>query len=398
VDLTIRGDDINRLYEIAGAILPRLSKVPGVLFVNPSFKLGNWELRPTVDRKRAADAGLTAADIGYTVLALVNGVKVADFRETSGKELDLTLRGSEAYRQHIERLGDIPLWTPRGGTVTLNHIAALRPEAGFNVIEHTEQQRSVRLECAVQADVAIGEIIDRVQTEMLEPLRADGTIPPEYIVDLRGTARDLAQMWSAIRGSLLLALVITYLLMVALFESFVHPFVIMLSVPLATAGGYAMLYLAMGWNLLMGLPPPLLDVVAMLGFIILIGIIVNNAILVVAQALNFMREEKMPMREAVVASVDSRLRPIFMTTLTTILGMVPLVFRPGPGSELYQGLGAIIIGGLAVSTVFTLILTPTMFSFAYDFSERGRAFLVRVGFLVPRDADDQEASEGREDV
>jgi HAE1 family hydrophobic/amphiphilic exporter-1 len=167
---------------------------------------------------------------------------------------------------------------------------------------------------------------------------------------------------------------------------------------LATAGGYAMLYLAMGWNLLMGLPPPLLDVVAMLGFIILIGIIVNNAILVVAQALNFMREEKMPMREAVVASVDSRIRPIFMSTLTTILGMVPLVFRPGPGSELYQGLGAIIVGGLAVSTVFTLILTPTMFSFAYDFSERGRAFLVRVGLLVPRDADDREASEGREDV
>ena len=398
VDLTIRGDDINRLYEITGALLPRLSKVPGIIFVNPSFKLGNWELRPTVDRKRAADVGLTAADVGYTVLALVSGVKVADFRETSGKELDLTLRGSEAYRRHIERLGDVPLWTPRGGTVTLNHIAALRPEAGFNVIEHTEQQRSVKLECAVQADVAIGEIIDRVQTEMLEPLRADGTIPPEYLVDLRGTARDLAQMWAAIRWSLLLALVITYLLMVALFESFVHPFVIMLSVPLATAGGYAMLYLTMGWNLLMGLPPPLLDVVAMLGFIILIGIIVNNAILVVAQALNFMREEKLPMREAVVASVDSRIRPIFMSTLTTILGMVPLVFRPGPGSELYQGLGAIIVGGLGVSTVFTLILTPTMFSFAYDFSERGRAFLVRVGLLVPRDADDREASEGREDV
>jgi len=130
-------------------------------------------------------------------------------------------------------------------------------------------------------------------------------------------------------------------------------------------------------------PPPMLDVVTMLGFIILIGIVTNNAILVVAQAQNFMRNEKLPLNEAVVASVDSRIRPIFMSTLTSILGMLPLVFRPGPGSELYQGLGAVIIGGLAVSTVFTLILTPVLFTFGFSLSEGWHAMLRRLHILAP---------------
>jgi len=209
-------------------------------------------------------------------------------------------------------------------------------------------------------------------------------------VELRGTARDLARMWGALEWSFILAMIITYLLMAALFESFSHPLVIILSVPLAVVGGYAMLFVAMGWNLLLGQAPPLLDVVTMLGFIILIGIIVNNAILVVAQALNFMRNEKLPMVEAVVASVDSRIRPIFMTTLTTVFGMLPLILRPGPGSELYQGLGSVVVGGLAVSTVFTLILTPVLFSFGYGLTERLRGAAMRLGLTV-RSADDDPA-------
>jgi HAE1 family hydrophobic/amphiphilic exporter-1 len=384
ISVTVRGDDIGRLYKIADGMKDRLQGTRGIMFVNPSYKLGNWELRPTPDRKRAADVGLTAADVGFVVGATVNGMKVADFREEGGKEIDLTIRGKPEYRQHIERLQDVPIWTPRGGTVSLGQVAPVLPAAGFSVIEHTEQQRSVKLDCSVMPDAAIGEVIEHIRTQVIEPLRTEGLIPNDYVVDMRGTARDLAMMWNALKWSFLLAMVITYLLMAALFESFTHPFVIILSVPLAIAGGYAMLYLVMFWNILvMGLPPPQLDVVTMLGFIILIGIIVNNAILVVAQALNFMRNERLPLREAVVKSVDSRLRPIFMSTMTTILGTLPLVFRPGPGSELYQGLGAVIVGGLAVSTVFTLVLTPVLFTFGYAFTEWWHALLIRLHVLVP---------------
>lgn len=383
VDITLRGDDIDRLYKIAAAVQPRLNAIEGVIFINPSFKLGNWELRPTVDRKRAADVGMSAADVGYSVLSFVNGVKVADFREETGKEIDLTLRGSARYREHIESLADVPLWTPRGGTVSLGQVAPLKPAAGYNIIEHTEQQRSVKLSTALQGDVPIGAVLEHVRTEIFEPLRADGTIPPEYVVDIRGTARDLDRMWGALQWSLLFALIITYLLMVAVFESFIHPFVIMLTVPLGLAGGYGMLYLVMFWNLFVtDQPPPMLDVVTMLGFVILIGTVVNNAILVVAQALNFMQIDKMPPQQAIVASVESRIRPIFMSTLTSILGMLPLVFRPGPGSELYQGLGAVVVGGLLVSTIFTLILTPVVFSFTYRLTDWAHALAVRSGLIV----------------
>jgi len=382
VKVTVRGDDIDRLYTVAGALKPGLAAIPEILFINPSFKLGSWELRPTIDRKRAAQAGLTASDVGFAIGSIINGVKVGDFREESGNEIDLTLRGDPRYRRHIELLQDVPLWTPRGRAVPLGELAPVMPAAGFNIIEHTEQQRSVRLDCTIQPDAPLGEVLDRIREDIVEPLRADGTIPKDYVVDLRGTARDLARMWKALRWSLLLALVITYLLMAALFESFWHPFVIILSVPLAIVGGYGMLYLVMFWNLAWGQPPPLLDVLTMLGFVILIGIVVNNAILVVAQALNFHRRDGLEIKEAIRASVHSRVRPIFMSTLTSVLAMSPLVLRPGPGSELYQGLGAVVVGGLLISTVFTLILTPIVFSFGFRAAEYLRQVAVRIGLVV----------------
>ena len=390
ISLVVRGDDINRLYHIAGAVMGGLAGQEGITYILPSFKLGNWELRPTVDRKRAADAGLTARDVGYTIGAIVSGFKVADFREESGNELDLTLRGAPEYREHIEQLGALPVWTPRGRPVPLGELAPVEPAAGFNVIEHTEQQRSVELTLVLQQDAAMGAVIEHIKGDVLEPLKADGTIPANYIVDLRGTAADLARMLAALKWSLVLALVITYLLMAALFESFAHPLVIMVSVPLAIVGGYTMLWAITIYNMLRGVAPPQLDVVTMLGFVILIGIVVNNAILVVHQALNFMREEKLDLRRAIVASVESRIRPIFMSTLTSIFGMLTLVLRPGPGSELYQGLGSVVVGGLAVSTVFTLILTPILFSFGYGLTERLRGVAMRLGLIV-RSGDEEPA-------
>jgi len=391
VSVTLRGDNIDELYRIAGVMKPMLAETPGVMFILPSYKLGNWELRPVLDRKRAADVGMTASEVGFLAASLVNGVKVADYRQVNGREIDLTLRADPKYREHIERLADIPVWTSTGRTVALGQIAPIEPASGFSAIEHTEQQRSVKLECYFSGEAPVAAIVDHMRNSIIAPLEKDGTIPPTYLVDLRGTAKDLAQIWNALKWSFILALVITYLLMAALFESFMHPLVIILSVPMAVAGGYAMLW-GMGlWNgLVLGQPPPMLDVVTMLGFIILIGIVTNNAILVVAQAINFMKNEGLPLNQAVIASVDSRIRPIFMSTLTSILGMLPLVFRPGPGSELYQGLGAVIIGGLAVSTVFTLILTPVLFTFGVGLEERWHRLLVRLHVLAPAEGGGQD--------
>ncbi|MCO6435821.1 MAG: efflux RND transporter permease subunit [Phycisphaerae bacterium] len=181
-----------------------------------------------------------------------------------------------------------------------------------------------------------------------------GALNPEFV-------------FMAIQSRMVLALLITYLLMAALFESFAYPFVILFSVPLAAVGGFAALQIVHQISLYdVTLPVQQMDVVTMLGFVILIGIVVNNAILIVHQSLNFMREEQLTAHEAVVRSVQTRTRPIFMTAMTSVFGMAPLVVLPGAGSELYRGLGSVVLGGLLVSTVFTLVVVPSMFSLFMD--------------------------------
>ena len=175
---------------------------------------------------------------------------------------------------------------------------------------------------------------------------------------------------------------ITYLLMAALFESWLYPLVIILTVPLGAVGGLAGLALL---NVYLPLQKALglssagghqtLDVLTMLGFVILIGTVVNNAILIVHQSLNHVRYENMPENEAILESVRGRIRPIFMTTTTTVLGLSSLVLFPGAGSELYRGLGAVVLGGLVVSTIFTLVLVPTLFSLMIDAKAAVRSWL-----------------------
>ena len=174
------------------------------------------------------------------------------------------------------------------------------------------------------------------------------------------------------RWNLLLALAITYLLMAALFENFVYPLVIMFSVPLATLGGFLGLRVM---NLFTNQP---LDVLTMLGFIILIGTVVNNAILIVHQSLNHMRHEGMAPRESIREAVLVRMRPIFMSVSTSVLGMLPLVLFPGAGAELYRGLGSVVVGGLALSAVFTLILVPALFSLSLDAETAVRRWGTRI--------------------
>jgi HAE1 family hydrophobic/amphiphilic exporter-1 len=152
--------------------------------------------------------------------------------------------------------------------------------------------------------------------------------------------------------------------MAALFESFLYPIVIMFSVPLATVGGFV------GLRVLNLFTLQVMDVLTMLGFVILIGTVINNAILIVHQTLNNMREEKMESRQALVESVRTRIRPIFMSVATTVFAMLPLVIFPGAGSELYRGLGSVVLGGLIVSTIFTLLLIPAVFSLVMDIKAR----------------------------
>ncbi|MBW1956808.1 MAG: efflux RND transporter permease subunit, partial [Deltaproteobacteria bacterium] len=174
---------------------------------------------------------------------------------------------------------------------------------------------------------------------------------------------------NALKWNFILALVIAYLLMSALFENFFYPFIIMFSVPLAAAGGFLGLLLV---NLFIA--GQALDILTMLGFVILVGVVVNNAILIVHQSLNNMRNAQMAPREAIAESVRSRIRPIYMSTITTVFAMTPLVVSPGAGSEFYRGLGSVVVGGLLVSTVFTIFLIPALLSLTFSAINRFKTF------------------------
>ena len=184
----------------------------------------------------------------------------------------------------------------------------------------------------------------------------------KFAIKLSGTADDLSQTKDALQWNFLLALVITFLLMASLFESFLYPLVIMLSVPAAAAGGVLGLVAVNAAGTFQAM-----DILTMLGFVILIGVVVNAAILIVHQTLNILRAEpELDPREAIRRAVDTRVRPIFMSVITSAFGMMPLVVFPGAGSELYRGLGSVVIGGLLLSTIFTLVLVPTILSLAMD--------------------------------
>jgi HAE1 family hydrophobic/amphiphilic exporter-1 len=224
----------------------------------------------------------------------------------------------------------------------------------------------VTIEISPPENIALQDALEKIQQEIIKPLQEKGEFEGGYRVNMTGAADKLRDTWKALRWNVLLAMLITYLVMAALFESWSYPLVIMFSVPLGAIGGLLGLKLLGYYLIWTGQAPQQLDVLTMLGFVILIGTVVNNPILIVHQAIGLMQDPSLTRQQAIVYSVSSRIRPIFMTTVMTLLGLLPLVLFPGAGSELYRGLGAVLLGGLIVSTVVTLVYVPALFSFTMD--------------------------------
>ena len=369
IDIELSGNDLDRLVELAGGVFVDTMRLMPTAQVRPipSLDLGDPEIRVTTDRRRAAELGISNRELGFAVSALVDGVKASDYT-FEGREIDLMVRGPQQYQHRTHLLEQLPIATPSGALVTLGSVADIELTSGPSQINHSERRRAVMIQVVPPDDMPLQQAAEMLEAEILQPLRDSGQLTGGLTGRLAGAADQLAQMLDALKWNILLALAITYLLMAALFESFLYPFVIMVSVPLAALGGL------LGLALLNQFTFQALDVLTMLGFIILIGTVVNNAILVVHQALNHMREDGMEPREAIRESTRSRIRPIFMSVSTSVFGMLPLVLSPGAGSELYRGLGSVVVGGLVVSTVFTLFLVPALFSLVLD-AKRGVANL-----------------------
>ncbi|MBI3989382.1 MAG: efflux RND transporter permease subunit, partial [candidate division NC10 bacterium] len=360
IDIDIKGDDLETIQQITGKLQDGLRTLKEVNFVNTEFEVGSPELQIHVDREKASNLGLSVGEVGYVIETMVNGTLAGQFRER-GKELDIKLKGPVQEINRTQDLDRIIFHTPSGRIVRLSDIAEVRSEIGPTKVEHVDLDRAIKLTANIRGDIPLESAITLVNEKVVGPARAQ--LPLGYAINVTGQAKDLDITWSSIKWALLLALIVDYLLMCSLFESWLNPLIIMFSVPLAALGGVLGVKLAHLYE-----PATKMDVITMLGFIILAGTVVNNAILIVHQSLNFMQEGFRP-QEAILESVRTRIRPIFMTTTTTVFGMLPLVISTGAGSELYRGLGAAVLGGLSMSTLFTLVLVPVLFSLWLDVRE-----------------------------
>ena len=329
---------------------------------------------------RLADNGMTVVGLGQTIDALNSGLRVAEVT-VDGRRIDLMLQGPDDNVTQTQGIAQLPIVVGDGRIVPLASLAKVRMTAGPTEIRHRGRVRTVTLKVTPAPEIPLETAIATLNERVIAPIEARG-LPPGVKLRLSGTADKLSQTWNAMKLFLAIALAITYLLMAVLFESFVYPLIIILSVPLATAGGVGGLLVL---NRFVFQP---LDMLTMLGFVILIGIVVNNAILLVHQTLHLIRNEEMEPADAICEATRNRLRPIFMSTLTSVVGMLPLVLFPGAGSELYRGLGSVVVGGLALSAILTLLIVPPLLSMVLAV-QRPRALAVDVGLPAtpPPDAD-----------
>lgn len=366
IEVDISGDDLNRVVQVAGTMFGIIKKeIPEAqIRPVPSLELLFPEVRliPMRDRLKASD--MNASELGIALDVLMDGRKIGEFKQEGQKKIDLVLKASNQDISTPEELYSSMITTPRGKIVPVSSLANLERTSGITEIRHLERKRTITLQVTPPETVPLQEAMEIIDSKVITAM-AEQQMLEGADVGQSGVADKLTETREILQWNFLLAAVIAYLLMAALFGNFIYPLIIMFTVPLAGAGGFMGLSLV---NLFSSRHQPF-DILTMLGFVILVGVVVNNAILIVHQSLNNIRYHGMQHREAVLEATKIRLRPIYMSASTSIFGMLPLVVAPGPGSELYRGLGSVILGGLALSTVFTVFVIPSLLMFVIKMEE-----------------------------
>ncbi|MCC5864798.1 MAG: efflux RND transporter permease subunit [Wenzhouxiangella sp.] len=314
----------------------------------PGLDLSEPELRLIPDDRRIAELGWTRNDVATLIRALGNGAFLGDYFD-GDRRLDVILRGESWLTP--EELMAMPVSTPSGRVATLGELTRLEQTAGPNQIRRIDRRRTLSLQVTPPSDMPMETAIEILRAEVEPQIRA--VLPSDGVITYRGTAEALGETLRNLAGSFILAIIILYLLISALFRSFRDSVLVLLTIPMATVGGILAL------RLVGAATGQAMDMLTMIGFVILLGLVVNNAILLVYRARDGEREG-LGRRDAVEQAVRLRLRPILMSTFTSLFGMLPLLLLPGAGTELYRGLAAVIVGGMALSTLFTLILLPSL--------------------------------------
>jgi HAE1 family hydrophobic/amphiphilic exporter-1 len=359
VDVNVSGSDYEEIVNAARTLFGALSQAIPKAQVRPvpSLEISYPEANLVPDRSAILANGFTEQELGIYIDVLMDGRKISEYKPDGAKVLDLVIKSGQFKGASPEDLLDAVIANKFGKLVRVGDLVTLKYDQGMTQIDHLERKRNIRLEVTPPDNLPLQEAMERISNDLVPGLQQAGKLN-NVAVSVGGNADKLTETRKALQWNFLLAVVITYLLMSALFGNYLYPVIIMFSVPLAAAGGFIGLFLVDRY-----LAPQPFDILVMLGFIILVGTVVNNAILIVHQALNNVRQGGMQGVEAVLHSVRTRIRPIFMSTTTSLFGLLPLVLAQGSGTELYRGLGSVILGGLALSTLLTLFVIPALLAF-----------------------------------
>jgi multidrug efflux pump subunit AcrB len=367
VALDISGTELSEIYDTATEIYEaaenlidgaQIDSDPGSLVLGQPL----LEIHPKWERLK--ELGFDARDFGFGAAALSDGAFVDEFY-TGDDKIDIFLYSQAGNAQSLDNLETLPVYTPQGAVIPLGSIADIKETVDAADIRRVDGRRTVTLYVIPPRSIALETAVNQVRDEIIRPMRADGSLSPGVMVDLTGASDQLDATRTSLGQNMWIAVALCYLQLVIIYRHWGYPFLILVTVPLGIGGGILGLWFLNYVGALLpkfGLDPiqQPFDMITMLGFLILLGTAVNNPILIVDRTMRNFRERGLDAIASVKDAVSVRLRPVLMTTSTTLMGLAPLVFLPGAGTELYRGLGVIVLFGLAFTALVTLTFLPCL--------------------------------------
>ncbi len=346
VQFVIGGPTYEALAEWRDIIIEKVNENnPGILGLDSDYKETRPQIDFRVDYNRAADLGVTVEEIGRTLQTMMAGRNVTTYLE-NGEEYDIILEGDRTKQQSFDDIANIYVRSQSSGQlIPLSNVVTITEYGAAETLARYNRIRSITLEANLEDGFALGEALTHLEGLVREHL------PDEAVIDYKGQSRDFISSGDSIIFVFILGLVVVFLVLAAQFESYIHPFIIMLTVPLAAGGGLLALYLTGGT----------LNIYSQIGLIMLVGLAAKNGILIVEFA-NQLRDEGMGFSKALIEATEVRFRPILMTGLTTIAGALPLILTSGAGAETRIAIGQVVLGGVIAATFFTLYIVPIAYS------------------------------------
>jgi HAE1 family hydrophobic/amphiphilic exporter-1 len=355
VEIKIFGKDLNILKDVSDDIVQKISDIEGVRDADTTLSQGKPELIIKIDRERASHFGLTVGQVGSVVKNSMQGVVAIQLRQ-GGEETDIRVRYDEVYRDDIKKVENLTIITPLGQQIPLKQIAAISKGEGLIKIDREDQLRVVAVTANI-LDRDVGSVVKDIKNRL-----ADEKLPAGYFIEYGGAYKQMQDTFATLAGALILGILLVYMVMASQFESLIYPFIVMFEIPLAF----------IGIGLALFITGQTLSLPSFMGVIMLAGIIVNNAIVLI-DYVNQLRKKGMDMISALIEGGTTRLRPILITSLTTMFGMLPMALATQEGSEMMRPMAIAVIGGLLVSTALTLVVIPVIYSLVEKIFRRAPA-------------------------